>query len=300
MIEYKRNSCPDPDNSMPVLYSASDTLDDDSEYDSEESEQVLGKEKPRASRSVAYRVSDLIPLSTSPAWDEINIRLIGSDSLTGLCNEAHFARSHLIKTMSSLLKGSTQAKAALFCLKQIQSADITKDLQIAFAKPLPHSLFHAEELPELRIAIQQLRTQHLIYQRLPVETRKAITDYLSSTSGSRTAARTFPNVPPTHPHPSDTITKSSTPTTSQIPSTTQNFSTAHRTGESLSPTTTHPMVHLHQLPANPPTKQNIKASENQFGSVQRIKLVRCTAVQCTYHQRIFDAVSAPPLLSPLA
>ena len=195
----------------------------------------------------------------------------------GLCNEAHFARSHLKKTLSTLLEGSTQAKAALFCLKQIRSEDITEDLQIAFAKLLPHSLLHAENLPELteakeiatffcvkqiqsediskglriafakllphlllppsllphsvlleffpdsrmlenysrslllkllphshlphsclllpelRAAIQQLQTQHLIFRRLPVGTQEAITFYLSyqrSASGSGTASQT--------------------------------------------------------------------------------------------------------------
>ena len=125
--------------------------------------------------------------------------------------------------MSDLLKGSKQARAALFCIKQIQSEDNTEDEQIAFAKLLPHSLLHAEQLPELRTAIHQ--TRHLtIYQRLPVDTRKAITDYLNylpdgspliyPTSGSRTAAWYVPNVSSTRPRPSDTITKYSTQATS--------------------------------------------------------------------------------------
>ena len=146
--------------------------EDDSKDDSEES----------------YKISELTPLSTSPAWDEINaslnIRVTGSDSLMGLCNEALFARSHLKGTMSALLKGPTQARAALFCAKEIQSKDITEDLQFAFAKLLPHSLLHAEQLPELTTAIRRLGTQHFIYLRLPVETQKAITGYLASTSGT--------------------------------------------------------------------------------------------------------------------
>ena len=191
------------DDSMPIIHSVSDNSEDDSEYDSDDfesdsddSEQAHWRESPRASRSDSlvskYSVYKLIPLTTSPAWDEIgallNIRLKGPDSLLGLCDEARFARSHLKKTMSVLLKGSKQARAALFCLKQMHSTDITNELQIAFAKLLPHSLFHAEQLPELRTAVQQLQTQHVIYQRLPLETQKAITDYLRSTSGSRTAA----------------------------------------------------------------------------------------------------------------
>ena len=271
MIEYRSSSCPDSIYSMPALYSVSDTLEDDPEYDSQDSEQVRSREKYGASRLLTYRVSELIPLSTSPAWDEINaspsIRLTGSDSLTGFCNEARFARSHLKKTMSALLKGATQAKAALFCLKQIQSKDITKDLQIAFAKLLPHSLSHAEQLPELRTAIKQLQTQqHLIYQSLPVETQKAITDYLPSTSGSSTAARTVPNVSFTRPRPSDT-TKSSTQATSQKSCTTPNSSTARRTDQYLSPTTTHHMVDQ-QLPTStcPRPSDTIKKSSTQVTS----------------------------------
>ena len=87
------------DDSMPTKHSIPDTSEDDSEYDVEDSKQVRWKESPRSSRSFTYRVSELIPLSISPVWDEIkaslNICLTGSDSLTSLCDEAHFARSHL-------------------------------------------------------------------------------------------------------------------------------------------------------------------------------------------------------------
>ena len=277
----------DSNDSMPAIDSVSDTSEDDSESDSEDSEQVLWRESPKASRLLTYRASKLIPLITSPAWDEINaslnIHLTGPDSLLGLCDEARFARSHLKNTMSALLRGSKQARAALFCLKQMQSVDISKDLQIAFAKLLTHSLFHAEQLPELRTAIiKQLLTQPLIYQILPEETREAITEYIHSTIGSRTAVRTVPNVSST---PSDGIMKSSTQATSQKPFTTLNSSIAHRKDQSLSLTTTHPMVHQQQLRTNPLTKQNIKAWWNQFGFVQKNKK---------------DTIaSAPPLLSPL-
>ena len=54
-------------------------------------------------------------------------------------------------TSSALLNGSTQAKVAIFFLDQIQSEDITEDLQISFAKLLPHSLFYAKKLPELTL-----------------------------------------------------------------------------------------------------------------------------------------------------
>jgi hypothetical protein len=114
----------------------------------------------------------------------LNIRLTGPNSLKGFCDEAHFARLHLTVTSSALVDGLTQAKAALFCLEQIQSEDITKDLHIAFAELLSHSLLHAtRQLPELRTAIQILLTQHLaLYQKLPSETQKAITDYLDCIS----------------------------------------------------------------------------------------------------------------------
>jgi hypothetical protein len=155
-------------------------------------------------------------------------------------------------TMSALLKGSKQARAALFCLKEIQSVHITKDLQIAFAKLLTHSLFHAEQLPELRTAIQQLRTQHIIYQRLPVETQKAMTEYLPSTSGYRTVARTVSNVSSTRPLSSDAITNSSIHAMSQTPFSTLNSLIAPRMDQSLSPTTTHPIFHQQQLPTSFP------------------------------------------------
>ena len=274
---------------MPVIHSVSDSSEDDSddfESDSDNSEQVRWRESPRASRSDSpvskYSVYKLTPLTTSPAWDEIdallNIRLKGPDSLLGLCDEASFARSHLKKTMSVLLKGSKQARAALFCLKQIHSTDISKELQIAFAKLLPHSLFHAEQLPELRTAVQQLQTQHVIYQRLPVETWKAITDYLRSTSGSRTAAWAVPKFSSTRrPQP---IMKPLTEATSQKPSTSPKSSTA-RTDQSHYPTTQH-MVHHQQLPTDLPTKQKTKAWWNQFGFVKKTK--KDTTVQCTYYQ----------------
>ena len=237
---------------MSTIHSGSDTSEDDSESDSEDSEHVRWRENPRESRLLTYRVSNLMPLITSPAWDEINaslnIRLTGPDSLLSLCDEARFARSHLKMTMSALLKGSKQARAALFCLKEIQSVHITKDLQIAFAKLLTHSLFHAEQLPELRTAIQQLRTQRIIYQRLPVETQKAMTEYLPSTRGSRTAARTVSNVSSTHPLSLDAIMNSSTQAMSQKPFATLNSSISPRTDQSLSPTTTHPIFYHHQLP----------------------------------------------------
>ena len=66
-----------------------------------------------------------------------------------------------------------------------------------------------------------------------METRKAIIDYVSLTSGSRTAARTAPNDSSTRPRPSDTITKSSTQATSQNP-TNLNSSTTRRTGQKSS------------------------------------------------------------------
>jgi hypothetical protein len=161
---------------------SADTAGPDSS-DSDGSELNPGEEV-RGPGSTIYHVIELTPLSIFPAWDEVNaslnIRLEGPNSLKGLCDEAHFARMHLTMTSSAFVNGSTQAKAALFCLKQIQSKDITKDLHIAFSKLLSHSLLHStRQLPELINAIQMLRTQHLaLYQILPSETQIAITDYL--------------------------------------------------------------------------------------------------------------------------
>lgn len=75
----------------------------------------------------------------------------------------------------------------------------------------------------------RLRSQDVIYQRLPLETRKAITIYLDcppSTSVSSTAARIVSNASSIRSgscsRPSNTITEFSTQTTSQKPSTTLN------------------------------------------------------------------------------
>ena len=283
MKKNKRNSSQDSVDSMPSLHSVTETDDDDDDYDGE---QVRQRERPGVPRSPPYRVSELIPLSTSPEWDEINtslnIYMTGSDSLMGLCDEARFARSRLKETMSVLLEGPTQAKAALFCIKQIQSEDITKELQIAFAKLLPHSLFHAEQSPELKAAIHQLRTQSLIYQRLPVETRKAITDYLPSTSGSKTATQTGPNVSSTRPHPSDSITKSLTQSMSQKPSTTLNSSTTRRTGQRSSSS------------AQSPSSAGSVRSEHLNPQAQPVPPTSQTKPSPSVSQRASTASRAPP------
>ncbi|KAF8800860.1 hypothetical protein BYT27DRAFT_6821233 [Phlegmacium glaucopus] len=225
-------------DSMPGLQSVSNT-DSGSDISNTDSgsdiSQWDSEEEAGGPGSTIYRVLELAPLSTFPAWDEINaslnIRLTGPNSLKGLCNEAHFARSHLTTTSSALVNGSTQAKAALFCLKQIQSKGITKDLHIAFVKLLPHSLLHATQLPELRTAIQSLQTQHLtVYQRLPLETQNAITDYLHGGSQKPRKKRE-------KKHPPGTVTDSSTQATSnQKPSTISNSSTAHQKVQKSSPT----------------------------------------------------------------
>ena len=194
--------------------------------------------------SASYLVSQLAPLSTSPAWDEIsaqlNIPLTGPGSLQGLCDEAHFARSRLTKTSATLLNDSTQANAALFCFKQMRDGDNTEDLRVAFAKLLPHSLSHAKQLPKLTTDIQILLTQHpTLYKRLPLVTMEAITDYLGrlpSPSGSQ-KRRTTGAVPKAPRRPPGTVPKSSTKaTTSQKPSTTPTSSTARRTAQKSSPT----------------------------------------------------------------
>jgi len=150
--------------------------------------------KAKGPELASYRVSDLTPLSTSPAWVEINarlnIRLTGPDSLQSLCDEAHFARWCLTKTSLALLNDLTQAKAALFCLEQIANENTTEDLRVAFAKILPYSLSHTCQSPELTTNIRILLTQHpTLCKRLPLVTTKAMADYLSR----------FPSPSPTRP-----------------------------------------------------------------------------------------------------
>ena len=121
-----------------------------------------------------FRASELIPLSTSSAWDEIYaslnaspyFHLTGPDSLASLCDEAHFVRSNLKKTWSTLIEGSTQADAALFCLKLMRD-DVLGELQIAFAKLLPHSLLHADKLPELTQA--KAKAAHYCLEKIKFE-----------------------------------------------------------------------------------------------------------------------------------
>ena len=221
---------------MPGLQSVSNTSD--ISEDSAASERIRRGQalKAKGPKSASYRVSDLTPLSTSPAWDEINaqlnIRLTGADSLQGLCDEAHFVRSHLTKTLSALLNEFTQEKAALFCLEQIIDENTKEDLRVAFAKLLPHSLSHARQSPELTTNIQILVTQHrTLYNGLPF-TPKAITDYferLFTPSGSqkpRTVAGVVPKAVP------NSSTKA---TTGQKASTTPTSSTARRRAQKSSP-----------------------------------------------------------------
>ena len=250
------------DSSWPSLQSVSNTSDDDEDSPKR---MCLGQAlKAKQPETAGYQVSELTPLSISPAWDEINaqlnIRMTGPDSLQGLCDEAHFARSRLTKTSSALLNDSTQAKAALFCLEQITDEDTTEDLRFAFAKLLPHSLSHASQLPELTTNIQILLIQHAtLYKRLPLVTTNAIEDYLRrlpTPSGSqkpRTAAGVVPKASPTPQYPPSTVpTPSTKATTNQKASTTPTSSTVRRMAQKLAPSSQPPTIDSkHRTPSQP-------------------------------------------------
>ena len=234
----------DEGSSMPGLQSVSNTSEDNDD-----------SKRIRREGSASYQVSQLTPLSTSPAWDEINaqlnIPLTGPESLKSLCDEAHFTRSRLTKTSSTLLNDFTQAKAALLCLEQITDENTTEDLRVAFAKLLPHSLSHARQWPELVTNIQILLTQHsTLCKRLPLVTMNAIAEYLrrfptpSESQKTRTAAEVVPKAVP----------KSSTKaTTDQNASKTPTPSTARRKAQKSSPSSPPPSTtdSEHGTPSQP-------------------------------------------------
>ena len=215
--------------------------------DFDDNEQIRWSQalKSKGPVSASYSVHQLTPLSTSSAWDEINaqlnIRLKGPDFLQSLCDEAHFVRSCLTKTSSALLNDLTQAKAALFCVKQITNKGTTEDLRVAFAKLLPHSLSHARpQWPELTTNIQILLTQNpTLCDSLPSVTMQAITDYLRRlpspirSEKCRAAAGVVPKASPAPQHPPGIVPKSST-TTGQKVSTTPTSSTARRRSQNSS------------------------------------------------------------------
>lgn len=74
-------------------------------------------------------------------------------------------------------------------------------------------------------------------------------------------------------------------------------STQHHNNDSQdqlrSPNTAHHMVHHQQLPANSPTKQNVKTWWNQFGFAQRAK--KDMAAEPTYYQRASVCCEHPHL-----
>ena len=237
----------DPESDDSTRAVCSKKKSDSEDFDDNEQirwEQAL---KSKGPVSASYSVYQLTPLSTSSAWDEINtqlnIRLKGPDFLQSLCDEAHFVRSCLTKTSSALLNDLTQAKAALFCVKQITNKRTTEDLRVAFAKLLPHSLSHARpQWPELTTNIQILLTQHpTLCESLPSVTMQAITDYLRRlpspirSEKCRAAAGVVPKASPAPQHPPGIVPKSSTKaTTGQKASTTPTSSTARRRSQKSS------------------------------------------------------------------
>ncbi|KAF4612512.1 hypothetical protein D9613_012743 [Agrocybe pediades] len=135
--------------------------------------------------------SDICPLTTSSKWDEVDTRLdfklVGPDSLRGLCNEARFARLNLPATMSILLDKSRQARAADFCLQHIMSAE-TEGTQwrSGLATLLPDLLTRAEATPTLTSSIGTLLAAHpAIFARLPLETMKSIANYLERVDSAK-------------------------------------------------------------------------------------------------------------------
>ena len=131
-------------------------------------------------------IRNLVLLSASLVWDEVvitaGLRIPPSrwESLRSICDEAPFVRSHLPKTLSVLLDGSRQERAALFCLAEITGRS-TK--LMVFSKLLPHSLSHATQSPRLTTAINKLlASDRELYERLPSNTQKAISDYVAHCS----------------------------------------------------------------------------------------------------------------------
>ncbi|KAF4620557.1 hypothetical protein D9613_000082 [Agrocybe pediades] len=131
----------------------------------------------------SYHILQIAPLSISSKWDEINaqlnIKLLGPDSLQGFCDEASFARSNLPTTMSHFLKKSKQASSAVFCLEQILSEDTEDVMRSAFANLLPDLLSHAQATVKLTSSIETLLTANpAIRKQLPPEMMSSITSYL--------------------------------------------------------------------------------------------------------------------------
>jgi len=121
-------------------------------------------------------------LSASPVWHEVvitaglKIPLSRWESLRSICDEALFVRSHLPKTLSVLLDGSRQERAALFCLAEITGRSTNL---MVFSELLPHSLSHATRSSRLTTSINELLTSDRdLYERLPSKTQVAISDYV--------------------------------------------------------------------------------------------------------------------------
>ncbi|KAF9563551.1 hypothetical protein CPC08DRAFT_318258 [Agrocybe pediades] len=205
---------PDSSNALPSLLSVSDSdsmpslpriSDSDSDYEEDSPDEFIDEDgmtdrgEPAAGAKIGelgpYHVSKMAPLSTSSTWDEINarlnIKLMGPDSLQGLCDEASFARSNLPATMSTFLGKYTQARSAVFCLEQILSQDTKDVMRSAFATLLPDLLARAEATAPLISAIETLLTENpAICKRLPPETMKSIASYLERVNSAKRSSNT--------------------------------------------------------------------------------------------------------------
>lgn len=127
-------------------------------------------------------IRNLVLLSAFPVWHEVvitaglKIPLSHLESLRSVCDEAPFVRSHLPNTLSVLLDGSRQERAALFCLAEMTGRSTNL---MVFSELLPHSLYRATRSSRLMTAINELlTTDRDLYERLPSKTQSAISNYV--------------------------------------------------------------------------------------------------------------------------
>ncbi|KAF4615697.1 hypothetical protein D9613_012527 [Agrocybe pediades] len=221
----------DSSDSMIPLLSVSDSSDDsdddeDSSDESIEGDRITYRGDTAAGAKMGqfgpYHVSQIGPLSTSLMWDDINsrlnIKLLGPDSLQGLCDEAAFARANLPATMSNFLDKSKQAHSAVFCLEQVTSQGTKDVIRSAFATLLPDLLAHAEATAKLINTIETLLTANpAICKRLPPETMKSITSYLERVnSAKQSSTKVTVNAKPSER--ASSAAKSAPPSTSTMSS----------------------------------------------------------------------------------
>jgi len=160
------------------------TTSDDSDSDMT----IEGKDDTISSG--VYRTMNLVPLIVSPVWDQVKAHIKMSprspEVLQGLCNEAHFVRSYLSKTMSLIISESSQERAVLFCLDVIIANDTMENVRAAFIDLLYPSLMLVELASiQLLDRIKKLITRNFReYLTLPSRTRTEIWRLLASRTSS--------------------------------------------------------------------------------------------------------------------